>query len=89
MEIPGRRDSSSPRKSELMGGVKPLAPSEAGASSEGVSGEERTEETGQGGSCSSSVSQGGLSAVGYPHSYTDCLQLQRVQLLARGPYWPL
>lgn len=89
VEIPRRRDSSSPRKSEVTGGVKPLAPSEAGASSEGVSGEGRTEETGQGGSCPSSVSQGGLSAVAYPHSCTDCLQLQRVQLLARGPYWPL
>ena len=85
----GEETRSSPRKSEVMEGVKPLAPSEAGASSEGVSGEGRTEGTGQGGSCPSSVSQGGSSAVGYSHSCTDCLQLQRVQLLARGPYWPL
>lgn len=85
----GEETRSSPRKSEVMEGVKPLAPSEAGASSEGVSGEGRTEGTGQGGSCPSSVSQGGSSAVGYSHSCTDCLQLQRVQLLACGPYWPL
>ena len=47
-----------------MEGVKLLAPSVAGASSEGVSGEVRTEGRGQGGSCPSSVSQGESSAVG-------------------------
>lgn len=60
----GEETWSSPRKSEVMEGVKLLAPSVAGASSEGVSGEVRTEGRGQGGSCPSSVSQGESSAVG-------------------------
>lgn len=87
--------SSPRRKSEVMEEWSSWPGSVAGASSErGEWGESsplwkvRTEGREQGGSLPISVSREGH--LDWLICFcTDCLQLQRVQLLAHGPYWPL